>query len=97
MVQSQRLTVRWKAALDIDFVNGKAWLGSTETSLSGLFTVTRASTGTYENSDGSITTFGPNTLRYGDKGLLVEEERTNYLKNSDMEGATVGTLPTGWG
>ena len=42
----------------------------------------------------------PGVLRLSDLGLLVEESRTNSIRNNSMQGAVAGspgTLPTNWG
>ena len=48
---------------------------------------TRATDGTYYNSDGSITTFASGEPRRSTRGLLIEEARTNLFLNSAV-GAT---------
>jgi hypothetical protein len=75
--------------------------------------VSRASTATYIDASGIIQTAGVNVARnnsygYGSIGvirpigLLVEEQRTNLLLRSTLEGGTAGTVgsgavaPTGW-
>lgn len=68
--------------LDIDFVNDRAWSNSALVSISALLSCTRASTGYYLKADGTLQNFSSNTLRYGTNGLLVEEARTNVLKQS---------------
>lgn len=70
-------------------------------------TFTRASTATYFDASGTLRSaaanapridFDPATLAC--RGLLVEEQRTNSIRNNTMQGAaagTPGTLPTNWG
>jgi hypothetical protein len=69
-------------------------------------TFTRASTATYFDSTGTLTTaatnaprldYNPSTLAA--QGFLVEESRTNSIRNNTMQGAaagTPGTAPTNW-
>lgn len=71
-----------------------------------IITFTRASTATYFNSAGVLQSaaidaprldFNPSTLAA--QGLLIEEARTNSIRNNTMQGAvagTPGTLPTNW-
>ncbi len=84
--------------VSFDFVN--------TTSLSTLFTHTRASSATAFNSSGTLVTvssdvprfdYNPSTLQ--PRGLLLEGARTNSIRNGDATGAVVGapgTLPTNW-
>jgi hypothetical protein len=74
--------------------------------LNPAITFTRASTATYFNSAGTLTSaaidaprfdYNPSTLAA--RGLLIEEARTNSIRNNTMVGAvagTPGTLPTNW-
>lgn len=70
------------ADLDIDFVHDRAWSGGAEVSIASLLTCSRASTSYYTNASGALTSFGSNTARYGNRGLLVESTRTNILLQS---------------
>jgi len=76
------------------------------TAISSQITFTRASTGSYFNSAGVLSSaavnearldYNPSTLAA--QGLLIEEARTNSIRNNTMVGAaagTPGTLPTNW-
>ncbi|MFM6205151.1 MAG: hypothetical protein ACKPEZ_07040, partial [Planktothrix sp.] len=67
---------------------------------------TRASSGTYFDSNGVMQLASANTPRFDHNpntkeslGLLIEEQRTNSIRNNTMQGAvagTPGTLPTNW-
>ena len=74
--------------------------------LNPLLTFTRASTGTYFDSTGTMQTAAINAPRWDydpvtlqSRGLLSEDQRTNGIRNSTMQGAvpgSPGTLPTNW-
>jgi hypothetical protein len=71
-----------------------------------IITFTRASTATYFDSAGVLQSaaidaprldYNPSTLAA--QGLLIEESRTNSIRNNTMQGAvagTPGTAPTNW-
>lgn len=90
------------ASEDIDFANNRAWNGSSPVTPSSQITVSRASTGTASDSSGNWSSFTNNVGRITNQGLLVEEARTNSIRNNTMVGAVVGTigsggvLPTNW-
>jgi hypothetical protein len=91
-------------SLDLRFADNK----SLADAVSGqqLITFTRASSGTFVDSAGVIQTAATDVPRFdhdpitGESlGLLVEEQRTNNIRNNTMVGAvagTPGTLPTNW-
>lgn len=86
------------STLNFNFVDGSPFPGQ--------ITFTRASSATRFNSSGVLETvgndvarldFNPSTLAA--QGLLIEEQRTNSIRNNTMVGAvagTPGTLPTNW-
>ena len=87
-----------KPTLDLQFAGA--------TSLDSRITFTRASTATYFNSAGVLTSAAINEARFdydpstlAARGLLVEDARTNSIRNNTMQGAaagTPGTIPTNW-
>ena len=84
--------------LALDFVNSNT--------LDPRITFTRASAASYTDSSGTLQTaavdgprfdYDPVTLAC--KGLLIEEQRTNSIRNNTMQGAVAGTpggSPTNW-
>lgn len=83
--------------LDLDFLLG---------TLPSTVTFTRSSTATYFTSTGALATAAINEPRFDYnpatlvlRGLLIEEQRTNSIRNNTAVGAvagTPGTLPTNW-
>jgi hypothetical protein len=88
------------ATVDLDFERAAYRNGSSNGDiLTDFVTTTRASVGYAENTAGVWAAFGTNVPRRTDKGLLVEEARTNGIRNNSMQGAvagTPGTIPTNW-
>ena len=91
-------------SLDLRFAESKSLIDA----VSGqqLITFSRASGGTFVNSAGQIEIVAENVPRFTHDpvtleslGLLVEEQRTNSIRNNTMMGAvagTPGTFPTNW-
>ena len=91
-------------SLDLRFADSKSLVDAVTGQ--SLVTFTRASSGTYVGSDGLLKTAANDVPRFthdpvtGESlGLLVEEQRSNSIRNNTMVGAvagTPGTLPTNW-
>ena len=86
-------------SLDLRFADNKS-LTDAVTGAS-LVTFTRASSGTYTDSAGVLQTAATDVPRFGHNpttgeslGLLVEEARTNGIRNNTMVGAVAGTPGT---
>jgi hypothetical protein len=64
-------------------------------------TFTRASNATFFDANGTLQTASSDTPRFDHSGgsslgLLIEEARTNSIRNAQGGGATSSTLPTNW-
>jgi hypothetical protein len=91
-------------SLDLRFADNKSLVDAVTGA--NLVTFTRASSGTFVGSDGVLQTAATDAPRFDHNpttgeslGLLVEEQRTNSIRNSVGVGAvagTPGTLPTNW-
>lgn len=83
-------------ALVLDFLTGGGVLDP-------RITFTRASSAWYYDSTGTLVAAGNNVARFdydpatlAPRGLLVEEQRTNNVRNSGMSGGSAGVAPTNW-
>lgn len=90
-----------KPTLNLDFAGTKT--------LDSRITFTRASSATYFDANGVLQTAGSGVARFDHNpttlqslGLLIEEQRTNSIRNNTMQGAVAGvigsggSLPTNW-
>jgi Fibronectin type III domain len=87
------------AQVDFNFAADEYYQLGRPSSLPALITVSRASVGYAEDLAGVWTSFASNAARRTDKGLLVEEARTNGVRNSAASGVvdgSPGTQPTNW-
>ena len=88
------------------YVVWETGVGLVDKTFSQIITFTRASTATYFDSAGVLQSaavdqprldYNPSTLAA--QGYLIEESRTNSIRNNTMVGAVVGTpgtIPTNW-
>lgn len=86
-------------AFDHDFQNGRYWQAVPILDPALLAACSRASTGYADDNSGTWSSFTSNVLRRTNRGLLIEEARTNGIRNNSMQGAVTGspgTLPTNW-
>lgn len=85
----------------LDFVNNQSWNKSTGivVTASSLLTVVNSTGGYVNDVSGNWSLIGANTARRSNLGLLVEEARTNGIRNNSMQGAVAGspgTAPNFW-
>lgn len=74
-----------------DFINDRCLYASNDVGgVSGAtgYSFARASTGYYQNADGTLTNFASGALRRGNRGVLIEGARTNLLLRSQEFGTT---------
>lgn len=77
-------------SLDLNFLAG---------AFDSRIAFSRASAAWDFDASGNLAQFAPNVPRVGPNGFLVEEQRTNSIRNPRCEGAvagTPGTLPSYW-
>ena len=82
------------STLDMLF-NEQRYRGATAANL----TTSRAAAAYADDEAGNWVPFSANTPRITSKGLLIEEARTNSIRNNSMQGVVAGspgTLPTNW-
>lgn len=85
------------SSIDLNFTTNYGYSLGTVTTAGALVTTTRASTAYAQNAAGVYSSFSSNVPRITDLGLLIEESRTNSLRNNSMQGAVAPlTLPTNW-
>jgi Bacterial Ig-like domain len=84
----------------VHFNQNQSWIiDSVSAPAMAPFTVARAGVGYAEDTAGAWSQFAANVARRTDKGLLIEEARTNAIRNNSMQGALAGdpgTVPTNW-
>ncbi|MDD3020044.1 MAG: hypothetical protein PHX61_03570 [Alphaproteobacteria bacterium] len=91
-------------SLSMDFANSDYILSGTHYATLPSFlsaaggTFTRASIGTYYDSSGTLQTaasgvprFDHDPVTHAPKGILIEEARTNYIRESNFSGLAIGT------
>jgi hypothetical protein len=85
------------ASIDLDFAGNRIFGAPSFTS---ALAITRASAGYAQDGNGLWLPFASGELRRANgTGLLLEEARTNSIRNNSMQGAVAGspgTLPTNW-
>ena len=80
------------STLDADFVNNRLFGAS---SIASAFAISRASAGYADDASGVWSSFANGVLRRTSKGLLIEEGRTNGVRQSSLLGATPGAVGSG--
>jgi hypothetical protein len=83
----QRAGANWwldGSVMALDFLAGRAMMHHENTLILTLLSCSRATSGYAARlADGMLQTFAPDELRITDRGLLVEEARTNYILYSN--------------
>jgi hypothetical protein len=87
------------ATVDLNFVSGIGVYNGVASPVTSLLTTSRTTTGgvgSYiDDLSGTWRLVTDNQPRISNKGLLIEEARTNNIKNNSMQGAIPGTPGTG--
>lgn len=87
------------AALDFNFTQGLYYQTGNSACRAAVncLSTSRASSGTASDLDNNWHQFAAGASRVTNLGLLIEESRTNSVRNNTMQGAGVGAYPTNWG
>lgn len=80
------------ATYDVDYSQQKTYTGQDIVSSQ---TFARNSAGYAQKLDGTWVAFTTNQMRMTDKGILIEEARSNGIRNNSMQGAIPGVLGSG--
>lgn len=87
------------AALDFNFTQGQyyQWGNGGCRAVPNCLSASQTSAGTASDLDNNWSQFAAGAARVTNRGLLIEESRTNSIRNNTMQGAGVGTYPSDWG
>lgn len=85
------------ASLDYDFQNSLYYQVGAQPSdgPTNFVTTSRASTKNCDNTNGTYGSVATNTLCVTNKGALIEEARTNSIRNNSFQGAVPGVIGAG--
>jgi hypothetical protein len=83
----------------LDFIHNAAVASGCGSTATSCITDTRASTKWCDYLNGNWVSVTANVPCITDRGFLIEDPATNYIRNNSMQGAVIaapGTLPTNW-